>query len=307
MQPNQIQPPTNPGQPLQAPTAPQAFNPQMQAQPIQPAGGMQPGQPAAQPAQTPQAAARSVRRDTPNSTQHTLIFSELRDSMVIMKDGSFRAVVACKSINFDLMSESERESVEYSYQNFLNSLDFTIQVLVRSQRVDIAPYIERLMDLRRKNDNMLLGVLMDDYINFIDILSQEANIMDKSFFVIIPYYSSKEAEHDMTETKNFFKALNRNKTQGPIKINRDIYDKAITEMSNRCDAVIQGLYSIGINAVRLNTEALSHLFYSFNNPSEAIYQPMRNFNDLAQLYVKKATPEEAEAFRQQQMQEGGQH
>ena len=111
----------------------------------------------------------------------------------------------------------------------------------------------------------------------------------------------------MTETKNFFKALNRNKSQGPIKINRDIYDKAITEMSNRCDAVIQGLYSIGINAVRLNTEALSHLFYSFNNPNEAIYQPMRNFNDLAQLYVKKATPEEAEAFRQQQMQEGGQH
>lgn len=258
------------------------------------------------PGAQPQTPPKQVKQDQ-NSTQGTLLFSELRDSMVIMKDGSFRAVVACKSINFDLMAESEREGVEMSYQDFLNSINFSIQVLIRSQRIDIRPYIEKLENMRRNEDNMLLARLMDSYIDFIDELSQEANIMDKSFFVVIPYYSSKEAEHDMTETKNFFKALNRNKTQGPIKIDRDIYDKATTEISNRCDAVIQGLYSIGINAVRLNTEALGHLFYSFNNPSEAIYQPMRNFNDLAQLYVKKATPEEAEAFRQQQMmQQGGQ-
>ena len=103
-----------------------------------------------------------------------------------MKDGGFRAVIACQSINFDLMSSSEREGVEYSYQNFLNSLNFTTQILIRSQRIDIAPYIERLSNIRKNNENMLLGVLMDDYINFIDILSQEANIMDKSFFIVIP-------------------------------------------------------------------------------------------------------------------------
>ena len=257
------------------------------------------------PGAQPQTQPKQIKQDQ-NSTQGTLLFSELRDSMVIMKDGSFRAVVACKSINFDLMAETEREGVEMSYQDFLNSINFSIQILVRSQRIDIRPYIEKLEGLRRNEDNMLLARLMDNYIDFIDELSQEANIMDKSFFVIIPYYSSKEAEHNMNETKNFFKALNRNKSTGPIQINRDVYDKATTEMNHRCDAVIQGLYSIGINAVRLNTEALGHLFYSFNNPSEAIYQPMRNFNDLAQLYVKKATPEEAEAFRQQQMaQQGG--
>ena len=257
------------------------------------------------PGAQPQTQPKQIKQDQ-NSTQGTLLFSELRDSMVIMKDGSFRAVVACKSINFDLMAETEREGVEMSYQDFLNSINFSIQILVRSQRIDIRPYIEKLEGLRRNEDNMLLARLMDNYIDFIDELSQEANIMDKSFFVIIPYYSSKEAEHDMNETKNFFKALNRNKSTGPVQINRDVYDKATTEMNHRCDAVIQGLYSIGINAVRLNTEALGHLFYSFNNPSEAIYQPMRNFNDLAQLYVKKATPEEAEAFRQQQMaQQGG--
>src|SRR5574344_1607689 len=109
----------------------------------------------------------TVMPDSPSSTQTTLLISELRDSMVIMKDGSFRAVVACKSINFDLMSEAEREGVEYSYQNFLNSLTFATQILIRSQRVDIGPYIDRLSELRRNNDNMLLGVLMDDYITFI--------------------------------------------------------------------------------------------------------------------------------------------
>ena len=85
--------------------------------------------------------------------------------MVVMNDGSFRAIVACKSINFDLMSSRERDSVELSYQNFLNALYFPIQIFIRSQRVDIGPYLDKLDALRRDQDNMLLGVLMDDYIN----------------------------------------------------------------------------------------------------------------------------------------------
>ena len=295
MQPNQIQPPINQGQPLQAPAAPQAFNPGMQpqpqAQPAQPAPAMQPA--ATQAAQAQQAAAaRSARHDNPTSTQHTLIFSELRDSMAIMKDGSFRAVVACKSINFDLMSESERESVEYSYQNFLNSLDFTIQILIRSQRVDISPYIDRLMDLRRKNDNMLLGVLMDDYINFIDILSQEANIMDKSFFIVIPYYSSKDAEKALEQSKNIFKSFTKDKTPPVTRIDRAVYDKAITEINNRVETVISGLFQLGVQAVRLNTQELSQLFYNFNNPGEAVLEPLGDFRKMAQLYVRKAEPGE---------------
>ena len=95
------------------------------------------------------AAPVSPNKDVPTSTQATLLISELRDNMVIMKDGSFRAVVACRSINFDLMSDVEREAVEYSYQNFLNSLKFTTQILIRSQRVDIGPYLERLSEIRR--------------------------------------------------------------------------------------------------------------------------------------------------------------
>lgn len=227
--------------------------------------------------------------EDPLSTQSTLLFSELRDSLVIMKDGSFRAVVACQSINFDLMSETEREGVEYSYQNFLNSLNFTVQILVRSQKVDIGPYIEKLTKMRRNNDNMLLGVLMDDYLQFIEVLSQEANIMDKSFFIVIPYYGSADMEQAVQQTKNFFKAMSKNKGEVVTRINRDTYMKAVDELNNRVESVISGLFQIGIQSVRLNTKELSELFYNFNNPDTAVREPLVDFSQLATTYVKKGT------------------
>ena len=279
MQPNQFQQPINQNQP---PMNPNTFPPQNPAATNQVS------------AQTPQMAPQmsqatppAPRQEDPSTTQSTLLISELRDSMVIMKDGSFRAVVACKSINFDLMSEQEREGVEFAYQNFLNSLNFTNQILIRSQRIDIGPYIDRLIELRRSNDNMLLGKLMDNYIDFIDILSQEANIMDKSFFIIIPYYTSKDAEKAMEESKNFFKTFSKNKTPTISRIDRATYDKAVTEINNRVEAVVSGLFQLGIHSVRLNTKELAQLYYNFNNPDTAVREPLGDFNKVAHLYVKK--------------------
>ena len=234
-----------------------------------------------------QATPEPHKKDVPSSTQATIAISELRDNIVIMKDGSFRAVVACKSINFDLMSELEREGVEYSYQNFLNSLKFTTQILVRSQRVDIGPYIERLSEIRRNNDNMLLGVLMDDYINFIDVLSQEANIMDKSFFIVVPYYTSADAEKAVQQTKNFFRSFSKTKAVEVTHIDRATYDKAVEELTNRVDSIISGLFQIGISSVRLNTKELAELYYNFNNPDTAVREPLVDFSGLATMYVRK--------------------
>ncbi len=298
-QPAQVQYPQPAAQPIQ-PTMQQIQQPVQQAypqptqqpQPVYQAQGAQPvspiaNAPAAQPAQPATKPAAPAQTDAPLSTQSTLLISELRDGLVIMKDGSFRAVVACQSINFDLMSESEREAVEFSYQNFLNSLTFNVQILVRSQRVDIGPYIERLSEIRRNNDNMLLGVLMDDYINFIDILSQEANIMDKSFFIVIPYYTSADAEKVLTQTKNIFSAFSKSKAPEVTKIDRATYDKAISEINNRVESVISGLYQIGIRSVRLNTRELGALYYNFNNPDTAVREPLVDFTKLATTYVKK--------------------
>ena len=146
-----------------------------------------PGRPGPQQNPAQQQKAQPQQPRPKNTTQNSLLFSEIRDNMLIMADGSFRAVIVCKSINFDLMSSSEREAVEFSYQSFINSLTHPIQILIRSQKIDIGPYLDRLIAIRKSQDNMLLGVLMDDYIEFIDIVSEEANIMDKSFYVVIPY------------------------------------------------------------------------------------------------------------------------
>ena len=158
---------------------------------------------------------------------------------------------------------------------------------MRSQRVDIGPYIERLSEIRRNNDNMLLGVLMDDYINFIDILSQEANIMDKSFFIVIPYYSSADTEKALQQTKNFFKSFSKSKAPEVTRIDRATYDKALSELTNRVDTIISGLFQIGINSVRLNTRELAELYYNFNNPDTAVREPLVDFSKLATMYVRK--------------------
>jgi hypothetical protein len=128
----------------------------------------------------------------PNSTQNSLQISEIRDGVAIMNDGTFRAVIMCKSINFDLMSPQEREAVEFSYQGFLNSLYFPVQIFVRSEKVDIRPYLEKLDKIRTEEDNMLLALLMDDYISFLADIAQQTNIMSKKFYLAISYPEQDE-------------------------------------------------------------------------------------------------------------------
>lgn len=270
--------------------------------PSNPQGTMPiPGQPAAPqmqqaaPIQVPNMAAvgsqQVASKPTPknaNSTQSTLQLSEVRDGMVIMVDGSYRAVIACKSINFDLMSDREREGIEYSYQNFLNSLNFPIQILVRSQRVDIGPYIEKLLHIRRSQDNMLLGVLMDDYINFIDALADEANIMEKSFYITVPYFPGGDAANLVEQGKGFFGKLFAKPQNSITHIDAASYQKAKDEINNRVNTVISGLFQIGVQSTQLSTKQLGELYYNYYNPDTAVRQPLGDFDNIATTFVKKA-------------------
>ena len=268
--------------------------PNNQQTPQTPVGAAAPGNP-----QQPQPAQQAVGSgNTPpqkpantNTTQHSLLISEIRDGMVIMSDGSFRAVVACKSINFDLMSSREREGVEFSYQNFLNALYFPVQIFIRSQRVDIGPYIDRLVNIRRSQDNMLLNVLMDDYINFIDVLSQEANIMDKSFFIAIPYYPAGDLNNVKEQAKGFFGKIFAKPQTTATKIDKVTYDKAKDEIKNRVDSVMSGLFQIGVKSVQLNTKELGELYYNMYNPDTAVREPLGDFENITATYVKKGTGE----------------
>ncbi len=234
-------------------------------------------------AQTP----TPVQPRNPNSTQNTLLIAELREGMAIMNDGSFRAVVRCQSINFDLMSAREREGVEYSYQSFLNSLYFPVQIFIRSQKVDIGPYLDRLAKIRRDQDNMLLGVLMDDYMTFIDALSQETNIMEKDFYVVVPYYPTGDVTSIAQNSKNIFTAFLKPDKQQRVTIDQASYTKAKEEISNRVNAVMSGLFQMGIKSAQLGTKQLGELYYNMYNPDTAVREPLGDFENLTSTYVAK--------------------
>ncbi len=233
-----------------------------------------------------------TKQQSPNTTQHSLLFSELREGMVIMGDGTFRAIVACESINFDLMSSREREGVEYSYQNFLNSLSFDVQIYISSRQVDISPYLEKLSDLRRSQDNMLLGVMMDDYLAFIDDLAQGSNIMDKRFYIIVPFSAALDASKIVDKGKGFFSRFFVQNAKQVTKIDQPTYEKAKEELQNRVQTVISGLYQVGVRCAQLNTKELGELYYGVYNPDTAMNQPLGDFESTTSMYVKRAQPVE---------------
>lgn len=245
----------------------------------------------------------AIRKTNPNSTQNTLKLSEIRDGIIIMDDGSFRAVIMLKSINFDLMSPQEQESVEYGYQAFLNSLYFPIQIFIRSQRVDLEPYIQKLDKIRTEHDNMLLARLMEDYINYIDQLSMQTNIMDKKFYVVIPFFPHGGPEVATSQNKNFFAGLadlfSRKETH--IVINEADLEKAKTELRNRVQAVLGGLQQCGIQGLPLDTQELIELLYDTYNPDTATRQQLKNFNDLTADIVTKGTGMAAQPHLQREL------
>lgn len=243
-------------------------------------------------------------KTNPNSTQNTLQIAEIRDGIVIMSDGSFRSVVMVKSINFDLMSVQEQEAVEYSYQGFLNSLYFPVQIFVRSQKVDLQPYIEKLDKIRTEHDNMLLALLMEDYIGYIDALSQQTNIMDKKFYVVIPFFPVMDTQKALTQSKNFFSGLTEvfSKKEKHVVINEAELENAKTELRNRVQAVLSGLLQCSIQGLPLDTQELIELYYDTYNPDTATRQKLKNFSDLTADIVVKGQGSATQAHLQRELQ-----
>lgn len=239
-------------------------------------------QPPAAPGQQPVPAPKS----NPNSTQNTLLISEIRDGIVIMNDGSFRSVVMLKSINFDLMSPQEREGVEYAYQGFLNSLYFPVQITVRSNKVDLGPYLDKLDKIRAEHDNMLLALLMEDYIGFMADLAAQTNIMDKKFYLVIPFFPTVDAQKAVTASKSFF-ANAFGKKEQVVTINEAELEAAKTELRNRVQSVLNGLLQCGVQGLPLDTQELIELYYDTYNPDTATRQQLKNFDDLTAPVVTK--------------------
>lgn len=255
------------------------------------------------PAQTAQPATEPTN---PNSTQNSLQISEIRDGIVILNDGTFRAVVMCQSINFDLMSPEEREAVEYSYQGFLNSLYFPIQIFIRSQKIDLAPYLDKLNKLRIKQESMLVGVLMEDYIAFLADIAQQTNIMDKKFYIVIGYPDANaDIRRALKQSTGFFSGITelfRPSKTPHVVIDETTLEKAKTELKNRVNATMQGLLQCGVQSVPLDTQELIELYYEAYNPDTAISQ---KFGGEESLDIPLITKGEGNAPQPNLSDEGG--
>ncbi len=231
--------------------------------------------------------ANAKAKDQLKSTQNSLIINEIKDGILVLKDGTFRSVIFASAINFDLMSSREQDAVEYAYQGFLNSLHFPIQILIRSQKVDLDGYLEKLSGLRAGQDNELLGLLMDDYIANIKGLVEEVNIMSKQFYVTVPYFPP------LISKTGFFSTLATTLRPSQVTtVTEQQFSDYKKELSQRVSLVASGLNQIGIRAVPLNTQELVDLFYSSYNPDVAQNQKLI---DPAQLQGAVVTQGEGKA------------
>lgn len=207
---------------------------------------------------------------TAKTTQEFVPVKEVRDGIVIMKDGSFRAVVLSSSINFSLKSVDEQEAIIYQFQNFLNSLDFSIQISIQSRELDIRPYLNTLE--KRYNDelNDLLKMQIREYIQFVKNFTETQSIMSKAFFVVVPFTpitlfgASKKGKGAMSgflpSSNKKDKKVNAQKT--------DNFEENRMQLEQRVSVVQQGLMRCGVKSAVLGTEEVIELFYKLFNPGD---------------------------------------
>lgn len=187
--------------------------------------------------------------------------AEIKDGVVVLKNGTLRAVLMVSSINFDLKSTQEQEAIVANYQSFLNSLDFPIQIVVSSRKLDINPYLAMLSTKEKEQPNELLRFQIVEYRDFVKNMVDASNIMAKSFFIIIPFAlteASKEGFIDRIRT-----ALNPKQIMLEKKMEFENYK---SQLWQRVNHVTAGLAGTGIRMAPLSTEELIELYYNAYNP-----------------------------------------
>ncbi len=219
------------------------------------------------------------------STQAHLQFSEIKDGVVIMRDGSLRMVILCSPTNFDLKSPAEKDAVEFAFQGFLNGLHFPIQIVIQSRRIDLDGYLEKLEKIQSDQPNPLLSSLMEDYIYNIRGLLEEVNIMEKRFYVVVPYYvAGVSKENILTKLKGVFSNEEATQTVGE-------YEKRKNELVQRTNQVAQGLAQVGVRSVILNTQEIIELFYNSYNIDESQNQSLADVSQInAPAVTRKGGP-----------------
>jgi len=213
-------------------------------------------------------------------SQDLIPIEEIRDGVLIMKDSSIRAVLLVSSINFALKSADEQDAIIYAYQDFLNSLDFPLQMVISSRKMDITPYLEQVKALKEKQENELLRLQMDEYIRFVEDLVKGSNIMTKTFFVVIPFSVTQSRKE--TPWGRVLKGAKG--AAGGRKMSDTEFEHNRAQLFQRVSQVASGLQSIGLRIVPLNTQELLEMYYAAYNPATSRNQKLR---DVGQLKVQE--------------------
>lgn len=215
------------------------------------------------------------------SAQRFLDVSEIRDGVVILKDGTLRSVLLVSSVNFALKSLDEQNAIVQAYMQFLNSLDFPIQVVIQSRKMNVDQYIRQLSDNEKTLQNELLKRQIRDYRDFVKQLVQLGDIMQKRFFIVVPYNPSATAGQ---QQKGFLQRVaSLLSPTSLIQLSEERFQKQRFDLSLRVNQVMSGLGSMSLSAVQLDTQGLIELYYTVYNPE--LYDTQR-LTDVNQLQVE---------------------
>lgn len=196
------------------------------------------------------------------STQDFLEFEEIRNGIIILKNKALRSILMTSSLNFALKSEDEQSAIIYQFQNFLNSLDFSCQIVIQSRKLNIIGYLDKLREIEKLEKNELLKIQISEYIKFIEQIVEKGTIMQKSFYVVVPF--------SILETQG---VPIRESGRGVAKIVKALteedFERARVQLLQRVEFVILGLRGCGLDAVPLNNLEIIELLWSLHHPSEA--------------------------------------
>ena len=195
------------------------------------------------------------------SSQSFVPIRNIKDGVVILKNGQLNMVLLATSINFALKSIDEQTAVLRQFQSFLNTIDFSLQIHVQSRRLDIKPYLQKLQDREVEQYNDLMRIQLREYMNFVATFVKEVDIMSKNFFVVVPYTPIN------TDIKSNLSGILGNKNV-PVSVNDAAFAEHKIQLEQRVSVVEQGLNRIGVRTAALDDEALVELYYHLFNPGD---------------------------------------
>ncbi len=221
------------------------------------------------------ATADTKKKAGPPSTQQYVEIAEIKEDVVVLKDGSMRAVLLCSSINFALKSEEEQDAIISAYVAFLNALEYPIQIIVQSRKLNVDEYLLRLAQAEKEQTNDLLRAQIADYRQFVGELVGLGQIMSKRFYCVVPYDPLTNSR------KGFFKMLQEALTPAvAIKLREERFQQQRGELMGRVDHIVSNLGSMSVNAVVLDTQSLIELYYTAFNPDTSEGQKLTDVGKL---------------------------